>query len=100
MNAIEKHRFKLIELCHKHKVRSLHAFGSVLTNDFREDSNIDLLVSFQSMDYGDYADHYFELAEALEKLFHRSVDLVTEKSLSNPYFMKSVNQNKQLIYGG
>ncbi len=46
------------------------------------------------MDYGDYADTYFDLADQLENLFQRPVDLVTDKSLSNPYFIDSVNQTK------
>jgi predicted nucleotidyltransferase len=50
------------------------------------------------MDYGDYADAYFELADNFEKLFKRPVDLVTDKSLKNPYFIKSVNQTKTLLY--
>ena len=51
------------------------------------------------MDYGDYADTYFDLADKFESLFQRPVDLVTDKSLSNPYFIDSVNQTKTLIYG-
>ena len=50
------------------------------------------------MDYADYADTYFTLANKFEYLFRRPVDLVTDKSLSNPYFIKSVNQAKTLIY--
>lgn len=46
------------------------------------------------MDYGDYADTYFDLTDQFENLFQRPVDLVTEKSLSNPYFIESVNQPK------
>ena len=85
-------------LCITHNVRSLFAFGSVCTEDFNELSDIDLLISFNQMDYGDYADTYFELAEKFEKLFQRPVDLVTEKSLSNPYFIESVNNTKTLLY--
>lgn len=51
------------------------------------------------MDYGDYADTYFSLVDKFEKLFRRPVDLVTDKSLSNPYFIDAVNQTKFLIYG-
>jgi len=51
------------------------------------------------MDFGDYADTYFELAEEFEKVFKRPVDLVTEKSLSNPYFIESINKSKTLLYG-
>ena len=86
-------------LCATHNVNSLYAFGSVLNEKFNEQSDIDLLISFNAMDSGDYADTYFELAEEFEKVFNRSVDLVTEKSLSNPYFIESVNKSKTLLYG-
>jgi predicted nucleotidyltransferase len=74
-------------------------FGSACSDKFNEKSDIDLLISFNSMDYGDYADTYFDLADKFESLFQRSVDLVTEKSLSNPYFIDSVNKTKRLLYG-
>lgn len=90
---------KIKALCMMHNVRSLYAFGSVCTDKFNDQSDIDLLISFMPMDYGDYADTYFDLADKFEKLFHRPVDLVTDKSLSNPYFVDSINQSKTLLYG-
>lgn len=86
-------------LCISHNVKSLFAFGSVCSDKFNDSSDIDLLISFNSMDYGDYADNYFLVADKFEKIFHRPVDLVTDKSLSNPFFIDSVNQTKTLIYG-
>ncbi len=85
-------------LCRSFKVKTLFAFGSVCSDNFNENSDIDLLISFKPMDYSDYADAYFELAEKFEALFQRPVDLVTDKSLSNPYFIDSVNQSKVLLY--
>jgi uncharacterized protein len=85
-------------LCVAHNVKSLYAFGSVCTERFNDESDIDLLISFNSMDYADYADAYFDLTDKFESLFRRPVDLVTDKSLSNPYFIDSVNQTKTLIY--
>ena len=90
---------KIRTLCVNHNVKSLFAFGSVCTDKFNESSDIDLLISFNSMDYADYADNYFVVADKFEKIFHRPVDLVTDKSLSNPYFIDSVNQTKTHIYG-
>ena len=87
------------ELCKLHNVRSLFAFGSVCTDQFNEHSDIDLLVSLKPMDYGDYADTFFTLADKFENLFQRPVDLITDKSLSNPYFIDSINQTKRQIYG-
>jgi predicted nucleotidyltransferase len=90
---------KIKALCMTYNVKNLFAFGSVCTDKFNDQSDIDLLISFNQMDYGDYADTYFELADQFEKLFKRPVDLVTEKSLKNPYFINSENQTKTLIYG-
>lgn len=90
---------KIRMLCKKHNVQSLFAFGSVCTDNFNDRSDVDLLISFNQMDFGDYADNYFELAEQFENIFDRPVDLVTDKSLGNPYFIGSVNKTKTLIYG-
>jgi predicted nucleotidyltransferase len=90
---------KIKALCVKYNVKSLFAFGSVCTDEFHDNSDIDLLIAFHSMDYGDYADSYFALADKFEELFKRPVDLITDKSLSNPYFIKSIDQTKTRIYG-
>lgn len=94
-NNIEKIKI----LCLAYNVKTLFAFGSVCTDKFNDNSDIDLLITFNPMDYGDYADSYFELADKFENLFRRPVDLVTDKSLANPYFIDSVNQTKTLLYG-
>ncbi len=94
-NNIDKIRL----LCANHNVKSLYAFGSVCTDEFKDTSDIDLLISFKPMDYADYADHYFLIADQFEEVFRRPVDLVTEKSLSNPYFIDAVNKTKTLLYG-
>lgn len=90
---------KISALCKSHNVRTLFAFGSICTGSFNANSDVDLLVSFNPMDYGDYADTYFTLADKFESVFQRPVDLITDKSLSNPYFIDSINRTKKLIYG-
>jgi predicted nucleotidyltransferase len=89
---------ELKEICKNHYVKELYAFGSVCTHEFRDDSDIDFLVSFHSLDYGDYTDNYFSLIEELENLFNRKIDLITNKSLSNPYFIKSLEKTKTELY--
>jgi predicted nucleotidyltransferase len=90
---------QITKLCHRHKVEKLFAFGSVCTDNFTDENDVDLLISFQDMDYSDYAEHYFSMAEQLERVLNRPVDLVTVKSLSNPYFISSVDRTKTLFYG-
>lgn len=92
------HHQKLQKLCESHKVKSLYAFGSVLTENFNSESDIDFLVNFHEMELLEYSDNYFDFLFSLEKLFNRKIDLVTEKSLKNPYFIEKINQTKKLVY--
>lgn len=96
---IDEHIDQIRAICVDYNVKSLFAFGSVVTDRFSDSSDIDLLISFNSMDYGDYADNYFNLADKFEDIFQRQVDLITDKSLKNPYFIDSVNKTKTLLYG-
>ena len=90
---------QLVELCKKYRVAKMYLFGSAATDAFNENSDVDFLVSFRSdVGLGEYADNYFDLLFEIEDIFSRKVDLVTEKTLSNPYFIRSVEQTKQLIY--
>ena len=70
MKLIERHIKSIAALCRKYKVNRLFVFGSVL--DFKY---------------------------SLQDLFGREVDLVEEQTIRNPYFRKSVDSTKQLIYG-
>lgn len=77
----------------------MYAFGSVLTDNFRTESDIDLLVDFLPMAIEEYADNYCDLKSSLEDILERPIDLLEEKAIKNPYFRRSLNQQKQLIYG-
>ena len=99
MNLIESDIDKIRVLCVKHKVGRLFAFGSVLTNRFQSNSDIDLVVDFAGVELYDYADNYFDLKYSLEDLFNRNVDLLEDKAINNPYLRQSIDSTKQLIYG-
>jgi predicted nucleotidyltransferase len=97
---LNSHIQQIRELCKQNKVERLYAFGSVLTERFSENSNVNFLYTFKKdIPLLDVVDYYFSLQNALEKTLNRSVDLTSEKDLTNPYFIKEVNANKQLIYG-
>lgn len=88
----------LRELCKTYDVKRMYVFGSVCTDKFNETSDIDILISFKDISIEKYTDNYFELHYKLEKLFNRRIDLLTENSLSNPYFIESVEETKMLLY--
>ena len=99
MNLIQSYSKEIMNLCKAHKVKSLYAFGSVLTEKFNLESDVDLIVDFEQLDVLDYGDNYYDLKFSLEDIFKRNVDLLEEKAIRNPYFLKTLNQNKKLIYG-
>ncbi len=96
---IETYRDALADLCRRHHVRSLFVFGSAAREDFRaEHSDVDLLVEFEPLPEGAYANAYFGLREALETLLGREVDLVVESALQNPYVRADVERTRDLLY--
>jgi uncharacterized protein len=97
---LKKNMEKIRTYCQQHDVEKLYAFGSAITDHFSERSDVDLIVKFKSLPFDKYTDNYFELLEIFERLLNCKVDLMTENSLSNPYFIKKVNQTKKLIYEG
>ena len=99
MDRLESYKPDIIILCQMHKVKSLYAFGSVLTDSFNKESDIDLIVDFSNMEVEDYADNYFDFKFSLQDIFNRNVDLLEEKAIKNPYFRQSVNEQRQLVYG-
>lgn len=99
MNIVEKNKDAIIKLCQAYKVKSLYAFGSVLTDNYNRDSDIDLIVDFTEMEVEDYADNYFDFKFSLQDIFKRPIDLLEEKAIKNPYFLQNVNQHRQLVYG-
>ncbi|MBU3659447.1 MAG: nucleotidyltransferase domain-containing protein [Flavobacteriales bacterium] len=100
MQAIlEQHIEELKQLCKTFKIKRLYAFGSVVSEKFNNKSDIDFLISFaDNLSIEEYTANYFSLHNKLRALFHREIDIITERSLSNPYFIKSINESKKLIY--
>lgn len=101
MNALIENKIEdLRQLCSKYHVRRLELFGSAASEKHfdAESSDLDLLVEFLPLQPGRYADAYFGLLEALEKLYGRPVDLVMPRAVKNPYFRESINRNKVVLY--
>jgi predicted nucleotidyltransferase len=99
MNIIERNIEIIHDLCKKYKVRQMFVFGSVLTNRFRINSDIDFIVDFQGVDLYDYADNYFDLKNSLEHILERKVDLLEDKAIQNPFLRQSIDSSKKLVYG-
>ena len=85
--------------CRRYHVRRLDLFGSAVTDRFDPaHSDLDMLVVFDDLPPGPYADAYFALKQGLESLYGRDVDLVTDAALQNPYFRRAVEAQRQALY--
>lgn len=100
MKLIELHIKAIAALCEKYKVKSLAVFGSILTDRFRDDSDVDMLVDFDDdVNYLTYSDNFLGLYHGLREIFGREVDLVDESAVKNKYFKEELDETKRLIYG-
>lgn len=97
MFDVERFSEEIGELCKKYEIKRLEFFGSALTDEFNEGSDIDCLIEFEK-DGGNYFHRFFDLKYALEELFGRNVDLVVGSAIKNPYFQAAVNRSRQVIY--
>lgn len=88
---------RIANFCGKHHIREFALFGSILRDDFSDESDVDVLVTFEhGCGYS-----LFELAQIqseLEKFFGRKVDLVEKASLKNPYRRKEILNNMEVLY--
>jgi predicted nucleotidyltransferase len=99
MTIIDQHTEDLKLLCKAYHVEKMYLFGSTLTQNFNNQSDVDLLVKFKKIDLAQYFDNYINFKEKLKSLFGREVDLLEEQTLKNPVLINSINNSKTLIYG-
>lgn len=88
---------QIAEFCRKWKIRQFSLFGSVLREDFRPDSDVDVLVSFQPDSTWDLLDTV-DMRDELMALFGREVDFVEEGGLRNPFRRVGILFTRQVVY--
>ncbi len=98
MIDINKIKPEIERICRPLPVRRLGLFGSALSRNFSQNSDVDVLVIFDSGEDIDLFDKYFDLKEQLEKVFNRDVDLVVDGNFKNPVFRDIVNRTRTIIY--
>ena len=100
MKLIELNLEKIYELCRKYKVKTLSVFGSILTDRFNDDSDVDFSATFLPEEDPLIAgNNFINLYTDLQQLMGRKIDLVSEDSIRNKYFKEELEETKQLIYG-
>jgi predicted nucleotidyltransferase len=90
-------REALTDLCRRWRISELSVFGSAARGSARPDSDIDLLVTFRHDAPWSTLD-LVDLREELARLFGKSVDLVEEKAIRNPYRRAAILRDKSVLY--
>jgi len=85
-------------ILHKHNVKRAFVFGSVCTENFNDNSDIDIIVAFQKRYFDNYVDNFLSLESELSKLLQREVDIVPEETIQNPFFIQAISRTKTPIY--
>jgi hypothetical protein len=97
---IDDHRAEIALLCRRYGVRRLEVFGSAARgSDFdAANSDADFLVDFEARSNLPPLEQFFGLADALEALLGRPVDLVERGAIRNPFILASINQAHEIVY--
>lgn len=96
---ITSKRDEIAELCQRYHVQRLAIFGSAARDDFNPScSDVDVLVTFDRPAFSSYLDHYYGLRDGLESLFGRSVDLVREGVITNPFRVQAIENDQREVY--
>lgn len=85
------------DFCRRWKIKEFAFFGSVLREDFRPDSDIDVLVTFEP-DGGITFDNRVEMLDELAEIFGRQVDMVEKDAIRNPFRRHDILTTKEVVY--
>jgi predicted nucleotidyltransferase len=99
IRLIQNNMDNLKTICSKHSVAELYLFGSAVSCDFGETSDLDFAVLFKNnLTPLEHGDAFFSLKDDLENLFLREIDLISYRVIKNPIFKSEVDRTKISLY--
>jgi predicted nucleotidyltransferase len=96
-HAIAVPEEQIAAFCRKWKVKELALFGSVLREDFRADSDVDVLVTLEEGTRWNLR-NWIAAQDELRELFGRDIDLVEKRNLVNPFRRHAILSSKEVLY--
>ncbi|TZF84887.1 nucleotidyltransferase domain-containing protein [Pedobacter sp. BS3] len=92
---IQSNLSQIRDLMQQHNVKKAYLFGSAANGTMQPDSDVDFIIRFtDDIDFTTYSNNYFSLLYSLQDLLKREVELVAEETITNPYFIESINRSK------
>jgi uncharacterized protein len=99
MNLITLNIEDINRICEQHQEEQLFIFGSIKTDNFNDDSDIDILIHFSpNIVPAEYFENYMDFKEKMESVLNREVDIVEDQAVRNQIFRKILDREKILVY--
>ena len=99
MITVEAIKHDLPEACQRFRIKYVEAFGSLARNELTEQSDLDLIIELEEPVEEQSSQRFFGFLHFLEDRFGKKIDLLTPRSIKNPYFKQSIEREKIRIYG-
>ncbi|MCP4137663.1 MAG: DNA polymerase subunit beta [bacterium] len=98
MLNVDKYHNQIAAICREMRIKKLDLFGSATSNRFTPESDIDIIVEFDRFKSEKLFSRYYFLKRALEALFDRKVDIITDNSIKNPDILTSIEESRRSVY--
>lgn len=95
--SIRLHQEEIVKFCEQYSITEFALFGSILYHEFKDTSDVDILVTFKP----EARYSLFDLAlmqEELKNIFGCEIDLVEKASLRNPFRRHHILHHNQVLY--
>lgn len=99
MLTSEELKSELPKVCKVYGIAYFDVFGTLARGQIQNESDIDLIIEFEEPRRDSISERYFGFLHTLEDKFHRKIDLLTPKSLKNPYLLSEIDKDRLRIYG-
>lgn len=96
-NQSNPRRDQIADFCKRWNIRELSLFGSAIRDDFRPDSDVDVLVAFEEGSRARF-DDWMKMREELKGIFGREVDLLSKNALRNPFRRHEILTHREVVY--
>jgi len=88
---------RIADFCRKWNVAELSLFGSILRDDFRPDSDVDVLVAFPP-GFSPSLEDWLAMEDELQAMFGREIDLVERRCVTNPFRRYEILTTRRILY--
>ena len=88
---------QIILFCQQYNIIEFSLFGSVLRDDFNDESDVDVLIQFEAEYWLSWV-VWRDLQDDLQQLLGRKVDVIRKELVTNPYVKAEIFKTRQVLY--